>query len=159
MTLDPLHQLWQRTHPRVTRAIDNSATFLDGHPTGSSGPGGISDRTGTLAVNHATRGDTHGELRRDLARTLDRLARLVDQLAPTNRAAAHLATQASDVCPAGCCESCFRDGGHRTPTRREGGKLCRWCQDMARIQGRDMPALSLVEKHNRGQRITDRDVQ
>jgi hypothetical protein len=156
---DPLEHLWARTQPRVTRAIRNAHTWLDGHPTGTgSGSGGTGDRTGTLAARHATHGDPHGDLRRDLERTISRLADLVDRLAPTNRAAAHLATQADDTCPTDCCESCFRDGGHRTPKRNDGGRLCRWCQDIARTIGADQPPLALVEKHHRGRRITERDI-
>lgn len=158
--LNPTLVLWNKIRPRVERAIRNADTFRDGFPTeaGAIGSGGES-RTQALAERHLDKGDRHGDLHRDLERTVARLADLVDRLAPSNKAADHLASQASDACPPGCCESCFRDGGHRTPSRTPGSKLCKWCQNWCYELGGDMPPLMLVQRHNRGQRITDRDIR
>lgn len=157
--LDRTLLLWQNIRPRVERAIANSSTFLDGYPSGgTSSSSGSGDRTGTLATRHAE-SDPHGALRRDLEKWVRDGANLIDRLAPSNAAADHLATKASDACPPGCCESCFRDGGHRSPTKNPGGKMCKWCQDYARELNMDMPPVMLVLRHNRGQRITDKDIR
>lgn len=171
--LDRTLELYRAISPRVTRAITNSATFQDGYPTGggSGGSGPADHRTAETALVHAYGRedpetgkmtgprDPHGADRKALEATIQRLADLVDRLAPSNKAQDHLATQASDACPPGCCESCFRDGGHRSPTKNPGGKMCKWCLDYARELKADMPPLMLVQRHNRGQRITDRDIR
>ena len=160
MTLDPTRALWDKIAPRVSRAIDNSSTFLDGYPTGSSSSAsGSGDRTGTLAARHIGNGDRHGDARRELERAITQLAHLVDRLAPSNAAADHLATKASDACPPGCCESCFRDAGHRTQARTTGSKLCRWCADTARSLNMDLPPISLVRTYHVRGRITTADVR
>ena len=157
--LDRTLLLWQNIRPRVERAITNSSTFLDGYPSGgTASSSGSGDRTGTLATRHAEN-DPHGALRRDLEKWVRDGANLIDRLAPSNAAADHLATKASDDCPPGCCESCFRDGGHRTSARTTGSRMCKWCQNLAATLAQDMPPLMLVQRHNRGQRITDRDVR
>lgn len=157
--LDRTLQLYQHIRPRIERAITNSATFRDGYPAGGTGTSsGTGDRTGQTAARHLDNGDTHGQLRRDLERCVARLADLVDQLAPSNKALDHLATLASDACPPSCCQACW-DTGTRTPTKNPGGVLCRWCGDTARALNMDAPPRALVDKHNRGLRITDRDVR
>lgn len=159
MTLDRTLLLWQNIRPRVERAIANSSTFLDGYPSGgTSSSSGSGDRTGTLATRHAE-GDPHGALRRDLEKWVRDGANLIDRLAPSNAAADHLATKASDDCPPGCCESCFRDGGHRSPTRTEGSRMCLWCEKTSRGLNLPAPPLMLVQRHNRGQRISERDIK
>lgn len=156
---DPILVLWGKVGPRVERAIANSKTYLDGYPSGSGtlGAGGES-RTERLAERHLDKGDRHGEQRRQLERAILQLAGLVDQLAPSNAATLHLATKANDVCPSGCCESCWRVGT-RSPTKNPGGAMCRWCGDMARGLELDMPPVLLVEKHAQGKQVTDRDVR
>jgi hypothetical protein len=157
--LDRTLELYERIRPRITRAITNSATFLDGYPTGGTASGdNEGGRTAILATAHIEHGDSHGQLRRDLERCIDRLADLVDQLAPSNRAADHLRTAASDECPTGCCQSCWRTGT-RTPAKTTGGRMCRWCYDTARALDMDEPPRMLVDRHTRGLRITDRDVR
>ena len=154
--------LWRHTRPRVEQAITNAVTFLDGYPAGSGGRSTDPEqsRTMTLALNHVDKGDTHGALHADLERTIRHLADLVDRLAPNTKAQSHLASQATDTgCPEGWCESCWRDNHHHSPTRSPGGRMCRWCEDAARHLGVDLPPLTLVAKHNRGQRITDRDLR
>jgi len=163
-TPDPTLILWRRICPRIEAAITNSATFLDGYPNGSSGAvSGSSDesRTQALALSHVTDGDHHGQLRRRLERQIVALADLVDALAPSSAALAHLASKADtgDGPPSGWCASCWRDGGHYSPTKNAGGELCRWCADAARHMDLPMPPLALVRKHNRGQRISDRDLR
>lgn len=157
--LDRTLELYERIRPRITRAITNSATFLDGYPTGGTASGdNEGGRTAILATAHIEHGDSHGQLRRDLERCIDRLADLVDQLAPSNRAADHLRTHASDECPTGCCQSCWRDHGHREPARTEGSRLCKWCAEWANELGTDMPYMTLLRLRHQGKRITQRDV-
>lgn len=172
--LDPSLELWRTViATRAERAIRNSALFLDGYPAGGSG-GGISTesggRTETLGLKHAYGhevkedgpmsgpDDKHGALRRRIERWVREGADLCDHLAPSNRAQSHMQTLASDACPSGCCESCWRVGT-KTPTRNPGGRLCRWCGDMARTLDMDDPPRMLVEKHAQGRVITDRDVR
>ncbi len=157
--LDPLHVLWRHIAPRVPRAIANSSTWLDGYPSGGGSTNSRGDRTSTVAERHLDLGDHHGAQRRELERAILRVADLVDRLAPTLATADHLATKTSDTPPSGSCESCWRDAGHRSPTRDPGGRLCRWCADMARHLNADTPPLVLVQRHTRGQRVTDRDIR
>lgn len=42
-------------------------------------------------------------------------------------------------------------------TRRDGGRLCRWCEDVARDIGGDPPSW-LVDKRTRGAKITTQDI-
>lgn len=157
--LDRTLELYQRIAPRITRAITNSHTFLDGYPTGGTASGdNEGGRTAILATAHLEHGDAHGQLRRDLEKCIGRLADLVDQLAPSNRAADHLRTAASDECPTGCCQSCWRDHGHREPARTEGSRLCKWCAEWANELGTDMPYMTLLRLRHQGKRITQRDV-
>jgi hypothetical protein len=167
--LDRTLALYERIRPRITRAITNSATFLDGYPTGGNASGDGTSRTEALGLAHAYGNekengamtgpnDAHGATRRQLERCIDQLADLVDQLAPSNKAADHLRTSASDACPDGCCQPCWRTGT-RTPTKNPGGRMCRWCNDTARALDMDEPPHVLVDKHTRGVRITDRDVR
>lgn len=178
--LNPTLTLWRAVQPRVDRAIRNAADGRDGYPTGSTGgSSGSSDRTGTLALRHVHGGgcrqcddegcehcpppkphDPNGGLHRELERTIAKLANLVDALAPNNAATEHLraSTPESERRPDEC-ESCWRDGGYRAKTRREGGRLCRWCEDVARDLNVDVPPLMLVELRHQGKRITDRDVR
>lgn len=158
--MDRTLALWTSIAPRVRRAIENADTFRDGYPASSGGAGGSGEsRTQRIAERHVDKGDPHGALHREMERVVERLADLVDRLAPSNAAADHLASKASDACPAGRCESCFRDGGHLSPTRTAGSRMCRWCEETARTLALDLPPLMLVQRHNRGQRITDRDVR
>lgn len=163
-TPDPLEHLWARTQPRVTRAIRNAHTWLDGHPPTSIGAGtssgGTGDRTGTLATRHATHGDHHGDLRRDLERTIHRLADLVDRLAPTNRAAAHLERHAAPGDPG--CTSCARITDSRgrpwwNPVHRNG--RCQWCnRTLARLAADyaidELPTKVVQWRHDFGRDIT-----
>lgn len=160
-TPDPTLILWRRILPRVEQAISNSSTFLDGYPTGANAGSGDGSRTEALACAHVDHGDHHGQLRRRLERQIVALADLVDALAPSSAALAHVASKADqgDGPPAGWCESCWRDNHHHSPTKNPGGSLCRWCGDAARHLDLPMPPLPLVRKHNRGQRITDRDLR
>lgn len=162
-------ELYQRIAPRITRAITNSHTFLDGYPTGGNASGDGTSRTEALGLAHAHGNeqpdgnmtgpnDPHGAARRKLERCIEQLADLVDQLAPSNRAEDHLRTHASDECPTGCCQSCWRTGT-RTPAKTTGGRMCRWCYDTARALDMDEPPRMLVDRHTRGLRITDRDVR
>lgn len=176
-TVDDTLAVYQSYAPRAQRAIANAATYLDGYPSGadSSGAIGVGDsRTMLLGLRHAygnekTRDDgtvvmsgpddRHGALHRKVKAWVDAGADLVNQLAPNQKTADHLATKADDVCPAGSCVSCWRDGGHRSQTRKPGGRMCLWCEKTARNLDVDMPPLMLVQRHNRGQRITERDVR
>lgn len=167
--LDRTLELYQRIAPRITRAITNSHTFLDGYPTGGTASGDGTSRTEALGLAHAHGNeqpdgnmtgpnDPHGAARRKLERCIEQLADLVDQLAPSNRAADHLRTAASDECPTGCCQSCWRDHGHREPARTEGSRLCKWCAEWANELGTDMPYMTLLRLRHQGKRITQRDV-
>ena len=158
-SLDRTLLLWQNIRPRVERAIANSSTFLDGYPSGgTSSSSGSGDRTGTLATRHAE-SDPHGALRRDLEKWVRDGANLIDRLAPSNAAADHLATKTSDICPPGCCTSCFRDGGAHERARTPGSKLCRWCADVARSLEMDQPPIALVRTYRMRGRITNADVR
>lgn len=171
--LDRTLLLWQNIRPRVERAIANSSTFLDGYPSGgSSGGSGPADhRTAETALVHAYgREDTetgkmtgahdpHGADRKALEQTIKRLADIVDRLAPSNAAADHAAMKTSDVCPPGCCTSCFRDGGAHERARTPGSKLCRWCADVARSLEMDQPPIALVRTYRMRGRITNADVR
>jgi hypothetical protein len=161
VTLDRTLELYKQVAPRVERAIVNSVTFLDGYPTGSSASGSDNEggRTAIVATSHVEKGDKHGHLKAELDKCIAQLADIVDKLAPSNKAADHMASQASDQCPPGYCESCFRDNGHHTPSKNPGGRMCKWCQNLARTLTVDLPPIVLVQRHNRGQRITDRDVR
>lgn len=167
---DPVLITFQAYAARVQRAIHASGVHVDGYPTGASGSGDGTSRTEALGTRHAYGTeveedgpmtgphDPHGAQRRAMERWVERGADLVAQLAPSNKAGDHLRSQASDACPPSCCQSCW-DTGTRTPTKNPGGVLCRWCGDTARALGLDAPPRSLVDKHNRGLRITDRDVR
>lgn len=153
--LDHLLVLWKRIHPRVERAIRNSATWLDGYPDGGPGGGGGfgGDPVGELAASHVDRGqDRAAEVRRQVERHIVALVALVDELAPSSGGREVIASKASDATPHGCCESCWRVG-ERVETRRTGGRLCRWCEDLARELGREVPWESLVRMRHNGQRI------
>lgn len=153
------------SHGRLRRAVVNMGDGCDHHPSsgggGGSSKGSHSDPTGRLVERHTEPWgvDRAAADKQRADRLVRELADLVKDWAPSNKATAHMATQASDSCPPGSCESCHRDGGHRTPARTTGSRMCKWCENWARELSVDMPPLMLVERHHQGRKITDKDVR
>jgi hypothetical protein len=138
-----------------------------GYPTGGdgggSGKGGVSDRTGNLATTE--RPDVARRDLEDLDHLLQRLAVVVCDAAdivrrwqpPSSQWRAALSTEAASGYVETWCRSHLRVQSME-PRRSEGGDLCRWCQDVARDVGADMPPEWIVEKRARGGRITAADI-
>lgn len=154
--------------PLVLRTL---AELQPGFPSGGNGPGrrnDVSDPTGELATGGAA-GDpvrrAQDELEQALAQAAGALLRaqaIVRTWRPpagrwrdslTDQASAALANSNDPW-----CQSCLRVNRF-VPPRTEGSRLCRWCSDMARTCGRELPPLQLVERHAQGRRITDADIR
>ena len=154
--------------PLVLRTL---AELQPGYPTGGAGPGrrnDVSDPTGQLATGGAAADpvrQAQDELDLALAQAAGALMRaraLVRTWRPpagqwrdslTDQATAALANNNDPW-----CQSCLR-AARFVPPRTQGSRLCRWCSDMARTCGRDLPPLQLVERHAQGRRITDKDIE
>lgn len=142
-----------------------------GYPSGGAGPGrrnDVADPTGQLATGGAAADpvrQAQDELELALAQAAGALMRaraLVRTWRPpsdqwrdslTDQATAALANTNDPW-----CQSCLRVTRF-VPPRTQGSRLCRWCSDMARTCGRDLPPLQLVERHAQGRRITDHDIE
>lgn len=158
----------ERHLPLVLRTL---ADLQPGYPTGGAGPGQrnqVADPTGELATGGAA-GDPARQALDELEDTLAQAAAcllraqtLVRAWRPpagrwrdslTDQATAALANSNDPW-----CQSCLRVSRF-VPPRTQGSRLCRWCADMARTCGRDLPPLQLVERHAQGRRITDADIR
>lgn len=169
--LDDLKALARRIPLARKRMLEN----LPGYGTGGDGPtSGHGDRTLSLALKQTMATDPAvrdlqrlAELERDLKgrvetgrgfhRELGQLKIIVDRWAPTDRMTDGLRTAGDDT-GEGWCKSHWRVGSCHPP-RTQGSKLCRWCEDMARELGMEMPPQMLVQMRAEGKRITDRDVR
>ncbi len=148
----------------------NLADAQPGYPTGSDGPGagGVTDRTGNLAAANLDDGydfarsdlDTLDTLLAQLWTAADDADRIVRRwLPPTDQWRKALATEAAarltsewNHCTA------HTQVGSIEPARRADGRLCRWCEDLARELGVTDPPLHLVERRARGMKITTADL-
>lgn len=151
----------------IAIALRQLADAQPGYPTGGDGTrtsGTISDRTGHLATGGAAHDparrarDNLADLAHRIADDMNDLHRIVQAWRPpTHKWRHHLATETDHVPDLGCV-SCRRTGTYE-PRRSEGGDLCRWCQDIARLLGKRLPPIELVERHHQGKRITDADLR
>jgi hypothetical protein len=118
-----------------------------------------SDPTGeaTVSLGH-TRDDVARDARR--ARTqLDQVVIRLDGIAALTTGITRAGANLAD--PTDWCSHHLRHGIHeprQTFRDRPAGDLCRWCREFQREQGR-LPAKELVAKRERGERITESDVQ
>ena len=170
-TLLAAHAELTRLCRDITRAIDTLDECQPGYPSGGTdGPGGLgshSDRTGDLAARTL---DGHPDQARRDRDDLDHLTRRIAGdvrdasdiarrwLPPSTKWRDALATEAATSTHAddAWCTSCLRVGS-LTPRRSGGGTLCRWCQDVGREVGGELP-IWLVEKRRQGGRVTQADI-
>lgn len=143
-----------------------------GYPSGGAGrssEGDHSDRTGELAARHLENG--HDAATRDLTELDAACARVAKDIMliadierrwparPNPEWAKALRTEAAASLndSTNWCASHLAVGSME-PTRRENGRLCRWCEDLSRILKVSEPPKELVDKRARGQRITTADI-
>jgi len=158
----------ERLLPLVLRTLSE---LQPGYPTGSAGGGGrndVADPTGELATGRAAADpvrQAQDELDLALAQAAGALMRAQAVLRAWRPPAGRWRDSLTDQATAALanandpwCQSCLR-ANRFVPPRTQGSRLCRWCSDMARTCGRDLPPLQLVERHAQGRRITDGDIR
>ena len=154
--------------PLVLRTLSE---LQPGYPTGGAGSGSrndVSDPTGELATGGAAADpvrQAQDELERALAQAAGALLRAQAVVRAWRPPAGRWRDSLTDQATAALansndpwCQSCLRVNRF-VPPRTQGSRLCRWCSDVARTCGRDLPPLQLVERHAQGRRITDKDIE
>jgi hypothetical protein len=160
------------TLPKLRGTFDVLHEHQPGYPTGGNGgssKGDHSDRTGDTARRNIDKGpDRAARDLDDLDRICARIARDVTELAsiirrnprrPNPEWSKALRTEAAATLndTTNWCAAHLAVGSME-PTRRPDGRLCRWCEDLARELKMPEPPAELVDKRARGQRITNRDI-
>lgn len=158
-------QLMALIDPKLAKAVDMLADSQPGYPSagdGMSSGGGHSDPTATLALapdQARTDQDRLNMLVARIARDVKELDNVVRCWQPPGAkwrevletdAASRLNDDGS------WCET-HRRANNLERTRRDGGRQCRWCEDVTRDLGFD-PPLWLVEKRIQGRKITNQDL-
>lgn len=159
-TLDLIDRHGERTW-QLTREWSGHLRAAGGNEPSSGG--GVSDPTAAAALAPDELAGLHSRYRAALAlavEAFDELETAITTVVGDGKTARARRKQTANANDAMFCRSCARAGG-REPTRREGGKWCRWCEDMTRALAAEWtwepgtaPPLKLVERHLEGKRLT-----
>jgi hypothetical protein len=150
--------------PRIVKALEQIGRALDPYRGGGDGgPGtlnGISDPTGTAAVDDDRTATQARNDKRDLTRAILRLhndgstiARILNEWAPVPKR-----NGAGDTSNAALwCEN-HRRYGRNEPRAGNGRRNCEWCCDVHADYGQ-WPTVELVKAHDQGRRLSPAEYQ
>lgn len=158
----PLLKRIQRNIAAAVRSIHDNQPGYPSQSDSRGGKGGHSDPTSNLAFADDPAREAGEEVTALVGRIttdLQRLEKLASNWSgPSDRYREVLATDAAaKLDDEGSWCQAHQRAGSLERTRRDNGRLCRWCEDVRRDIGGD-PPVWLVEKRAQGRKITEADV-